>query len=118
MARNIFRNLSNWIASPSAEKVEKIDAQSGHSLNGFYKGQKVSVIAGTLDPDYGGSIGGWSGIVEEVILDDDPTEVSLYCIKWDRNTLKAMGRIYQNRSENDNFDFERMVLAQNELKAG
>jgi hypothetical protein len=104
--------------SISPAKIEgKADVVPNGAHSGFYIGQKVKVVAGTQDPDYGGPIGGRSGIVEEVIVNDDSTEPKLYCIQWDRATLKAMGRAHHKRCEKDNLDVEKMVLAEHELDA-
>jgi len=89
------------------------------SQSKFHIGQTVRVVAGTLDPDYGDPIAGWSGIVEDIYLSDEDDSVIawLYCILWDSDTLMGMGRKFQKRSENDNLDFERMVLAEHEIVA-
>ena len=80
-------------------------------------GQKVRVSVGTLDPDYGDPIGGWSGIVEDIFLSEDDPVAWFYSILWDRNTLANMDRQFHKKCENDNLDVERMVLAEYELEA-
>ena len=83
----------------------------------FHIGQQVRVVAGTKDPDYGFSIGGWSGSIEDIILSEDGDGSWLYDIRWNSNTLKAMRRGLYKRCEKDNLDVTRMVLAEHELEA-
>ena len=83
----------------------------------FHEGQKVRVVAGTKDPDYGFPIGGWSGSVEDIVLSDQSDGIWLYEIPWDSNTLKAMGRALYTMCEIDNFEITGMVLAEHELEA-
>lgn len=83
----------------------------------FHIGQKVKVVAGVNDPDYGFPIGGWSGCIEDIVLSDDGDGSLLYTIQWDKNTLKSMGCALYKKCEEDGFDVTRMVLAEHELES-
>jgi hypothetical protein len=83
----------------------------------FHISQKVSIITGTKDPDYGFFIGGWSGSIEEIIESEDGRGGWLYCILWDDKTLEGMDPALENRCEKDNLDFSRMVLAEHEIES-
>lgn len=83
----------------------------------FHVGQKIRVVAGVTDPDYGFPIGGWSGCVEDIVLDDGNDGSWLYEIQWDRITLKSMERSLHKKCEKDGLDVTRMVLAESELEA-
>jgi len=79
----------------------------------FHIGQNVRVVAGVKDSDYDFLIEGWSGDVEDIELLDD-----VYHIQWDKKTLKLMERVLRKQCEDDNLDFTRMALAENELEIG
>lgn len=83
----------------------------------FHVGQKVRVVAGVKDPDYGSPIGGWSGSIEDIVLSDTGDGSWLYNIHWDRKTFESMSRALLKKCEKDDFDFARMVLAEYELEA-
>lgn len=83
----------------------------------FHIGQKIRVVAGVNDPDYGFPIGGWTGHIEDIVLSDDGDGSWLYNIQWDRNTIKLMDRALYKKCEEDNFDITRMVLAEYELES-
>jgi hypothetical protein len=88
------------------------------SQSKFHIGQTVRVVAGTLDPDYGDPIAGWSGGVEDIYLSDDDSIIAwTYCIQWDSDTMMGVGRAFQKQCERDNLDAERMVLAEHEIVA-
>jgi len=81
----------------------------------FRYGQEVRVVAGTKHPDFDLDIGGWTGSIEEIELDDD--ESWLYCIQWDRATLKKMGRKLIKRCDKENLDHSRTFLSEEELES-
>jgi len=81
----------------------------------FFSGQNVTICAGTKDPDYGFDIGGWSGRIDEIMLDDDETWI--YEIYWDQQTLKKMGKALHQKCDYDNLDYTRMALDESDLKA-
>ncbi len=82
----------------------------------FHVGQKIRVVFGVRDPDYGHPIEGWSGCIEDIVLSDDGDGSWLYSIQWDRNTFNLMGRALHKKCEKDGFDVTRMVLAEYELE--
>lgn len=82
----------------------------------FHRGQKVKVVSGTKDPDYGFPIGGWTGTIEKLFM-DQPDEV-FYEIRWDRRTRRLIGRSIRKKCERDDLDPDLMTLGENELKPG
>jgi len=90
--------------------------KSSSTQSKFHVGQKIKVVAGVKDPDYGHPIEGWSGCIEDIVLSDDGDGSWLYNIQWDRNTFKLMGRALHKKCEKDCFDVTRMVLAEYELE--
>ena len=91
--------------------------KSSNTQSKFHVGQKIRVVAGVKDPDYGFPIGGWSGCIEDIVLSDNGDGSWLYNIQWDRNTFKSMGHALHKKCEKDNFDITRMVLSEYELEA-
>ena len=89
--------------------------KSSAAQSKFHIGQKIKVVAGVKDPDYGFPIGGWSGCIEDIVLSDDGDGPWLYSIQWDSNTFKLMGRSLHKKCEKDGLDIARMVLAEYEL---
>ena len=83
----------------------------------FFNGQKVRVVAGTKDPDYGFPIEGWSGSIEDKMVDEEGNGGWLYIIRWDDSTLKSMSRSLHKMCNRDNFDVNRMSLAEHELSS-
>lgn len=70
----------------------------------FKVGDSVIVKPGVIDPDFGMSIGGWQGRIEEI------TDSETVFIRWDSITLVEMGIDIIIRCENENFDWEVMYL--------
>jgi hypothetical protein len=76
----------------------------------FHEGQKVKVVAGTEDPDYGFPIGGWSGIIENIISSEDDDGSWLYCIEWNEDTIQAMDPALHHKCEKDNLDLRDLEI--------
>ena len=72
------------------------------------KGDSVAVKKGIVDPDYGNSIEGWTGIVIERTY-SDKNEL-LVRIQWDSKTLKQMSRQIIEQSEKQGLDWTGMYL--------
>jgi hypothetical protein len=72
--------------------------KSSSTQSKFHVGQKIRVVVGVKDPDYGHPIEGWSGSIEDIVLSDDGDGSWLYSIQWDRNTFNLMGRALQKNA--------------------
>lgn len=83
----------------------------------FHIGQKVRVVSGVKDPDYGFPIGGWSGCIEDIELSIDGINSCTYNIHWDAKTVRSMDEELYEKCEEDGFDATRMFLAEYELEA-
>ncbi len=77
-------------------------------------GDKVRVISGVNDPDFGTSIEGWSGEIDEL----DPLENGswIYRITLDKETLSMLGDDYISKCEDENLDYEHIYLEEKELE--
>jgi hypothetical protein len=80
----------------------------------FHGGQKIRVVAGTTDPDYGFLIENWSGVIEDPI--NGRNGDLLYEIRWDSDTLERMGHALHKKCMDDNLDVRITVLAEQELE--
>lgn len=80
----------------------------------FKVGDKVRVKRGVTDPDFPDMpLGGWSGIVTEII--EHRGQVN--CVfKLDERTLASLHSIFLRRSEIDGLDHEFMGLGQEEIE--
>jgi len=76
----------------------------------LHVGESVVVKSGILDPDFGLDISGWQGRIEEV--DDGDTVF----IRWDSFTLQGIGMDIIIRCENENLDWQVMVLDKAEIE--
>jgi len=76
----------------------------------FEIGESVTVKSGVTDPDFGFDISGWQGRVIEV---DDTGTVF---IRWDSLTLNQMGLDLAVRCEEENLDWEVMILSVQEVE--
>lgn len=80
----------------------------------FAYGDKVRVVDGTLDPDFNFEIGGWTGEIEEVEVLENGTW--LYCVVWDKPTLRKMGRDLIRRCKKDDLNHTMTYLLEDELE--
>jgi hypothetical protein len=78
------------------------------------EGDSVIVKKGVVDPDYGNTIEGWTGIVVEKTKTDDADP--LICVQWDSKTLKRMPRSIIEVSENNGLDWTGMYLKMSDLE--
>ena len=78
------------------------------------QGQRVKVIEGTKDPDFGNEIGGWTGVIIEPPYQGD-AGIWFYTIRWDSVTLRNMDKKLRKRCEAEGLDDELMVLVQHEV---
>jgi len=62
--------------------------------------KKSVLLLGPRTPDYGFPIEGWSGSIEDKMVDEEGDGGWLYIMRWDDSTLKSMSRslhkIYEN----------------------
>jgi len=82
-------------------------------MNKFKKlkiGESVVVKSGVLDPDFKFDISGWQGRVKDVDDYDSPL------IFWDSITLNEMRLDLIIRCENENLDWNQMVLDRHEVE--
>jgi hypothetical protein len=91
--------------------------KSDHTQSKFHEGQKVRVVVGIKDPDYGFPIEGWSGTIEEVLSVEDDSGARLYSIVWNSESLDSMSRALRRKCDKDNLDVTRMTLAENDLES-
>ena len=91
-----------------------VENKKDRKASKFKYGDKVKVIPGTKDPDYGTDIAGWVGKIEEIEYGDDKS--LLYCVLWERETIKKMGRKLIKRCERDNLDYKKIYLDEEELE--
>jgi hypothetical protein len=75
----------------------------------LHVGDSVVVKAETLDPDFEIDISGWQGRIEEVY--DDTV-----LIRWDSITLRGIRLDMIIRCENENLDWEVMILENDEVE--
>lgn len=87
---------------------------SSSSSNPLQQGQRIKVIEGTTDPDFGNEIGGWTGVITEPPYQGD-AGIWFYTIRWDSVTLRNMDKKLRKRCEAEGLDDELMVLAQHEV---
>jgi hypothetical protein len=80
----------------------------------FAYGDKVRVVDGTLDPDFNFDIGGWTGAIAEIELLENGTW--LYCVLWDKPTLRKMGRHFIRKCDKKNLDHTTTCLLETELE--
>lgn len=71
----------------------------------FAKNDKIRVKDGVEDPDFEGTIGGWTGIVL-CILEDN------YLIKWDEETIKKI----PDSQKSEIFPSDEMVVAADDME--
>lgn len=85
-----------------------------NKINKFECADKVRVISGVKDPDFGDNIEGWSGQIHEVVLLDNGSW--MYHIALDKKTLSLLGDGYISKCENANFKFNFIYLDETELE--
>jgi len=99
--------LSPGIAESNRKKMKD-------NTSKFREEEVVRVLPGVRDPDFGTSIGGWSGKVGKVERSDDGSW--LYMIRLDQDTLSAAGDDYEEKCEDENLNFEILYLEEKYLE--
>lgn len=77
----------------------------------FKAGDSVMVKPGTVDPDLGFEIGGWTGKIAE-----EPGQDNLVLISWDSVTLQNMPDSAIEQCEEQGLDWTRMYLEAQEVE--
>lgn len=80
----------------------------------YKSGDKVRVSKGVIDPDFGTKLEGRSGEITEIELMDNGSW--MYCIVWDVDTLQMLDDDYISKYEDENLDYERIYLEEDELE--
>jgi len=101
-------SLSDSQEAPASQHEQATTARAK-----FHREQKVKVVSGTKDPDDGFPIGGWTGTIEKSMEEPDGI---FYEIRWDRRTLRLMGRSIREKCERDGLHHDVMVLQEDALK--
>lgn len=79
-------------------------------------GDPVVVKKHVRDPDLSTDLGGWSGVIVEIVRDEEgrPT----YVVEWDSATIRRMPAGYMLACEKEEFEWERTYLSLGELDRG
>jgi hypothetical protein len=76
----------------------------------FKVGQKVEVVKGTKDPDFGIDISGWSGIIFDL------PEQNVLGIEFDEVTISKMSKKHIHSCDSRNLDHKLIYLSANEVQ--
>ena len=80
----------------------------------FTSGDKVRIRRDTIDPDVNIDIGGWTGHIGKIDLDNNSTW--LYEVIFDKETIKGMSYKHIRKCDRMNLNHEMIYLDGNDLE--